>query len=171
MKLEYLNKKNKEKNKDDKTKKEQEITLEDKESVVDNELNLEDEEDFRKAYPMNIRCKDGHYVRSLAEKMIDDYLFDHEILHVYEKKVTDISDEGTEEKFYCDFFLPKVAGGIYIEHFGLEEEKYLAKKERKIKFYTRNKFTLIITEQRHTENLEDYLDANIKKKIKEYEKK
>ena len=43
--------------------------------------------DFRKTYPAEYRTKDGHYVRSKAEQIIDDSLYLWGIPHAYEKKL------------------------------------------------------------------------------------
>ncbi len=43
--------------------------------------------DYRKKYPAEFRCKDGHYVRSQGEMAIDDSLYLWGIPHAYEKKL------------------------------------------------------------------------------------
>ena len=166
-KIDYLQKRKNSKMKIEDDNQNDTSSLKQNEYVIDNDLNLEDEDDFRKVYPMNIRCNDGHYVRSKSEKIIDDYLGQKRYYHIYEQKVIDFD---TGEKFYCDFYLPDLADGIYIEHFGLEEKKYLEKKTKKIDFYKRNNKTLIITEEKHTEYIEDYLDGLIGSIIHKYNK-
>ena len=37
--------------------------------------------DFRLRFPAKYRCEDGHYVRSISETLIDNWLFSHKIVH------------------------------------------------------------------------------------------
>jgi len=127
-------------------------------------LNITDEKDFRKAYDANIKCEDGHYVRSKSEKMIDDYLFRRNITHVYEKKVLDLE---TEESFLADFYLPTVGKGTFIEHFGMSGSKYLEKKRKKQEFYKRNNFYLIETTEKDMNTIDDVLDMQIQRARKQ----
>ena len=43
--------------------------------------------DHRKNYIAEYRTKDGHYVRSKSELAIDNYLYNNNIIHAYEKKI------------------------------------------------------------------------------------
>ena len=115
---------------------------------------------------MNIRCQDGHYVRSLSEKVIDDYLFGKKIIHVYEKRVL---NKNNGETYYPDFYLPYIGKGIYIEFFGFEDnEKYLATEEKKLKYYKSQGFDVIEVRKKHIECIDDYLELQIDKIIKKY---
>ncbi len=128
------------------------------------EENQSELEDYRKLYPANIRCKDGHYVRSRAEKIIDDWLYDNDYLHVYEKQVYSL--EGEEEQIFIpDFYLKKE--DLYIEFWGLENnQNYLRKKEEKIDFYKANEITFISLEDAHVEHIDDILPREIARKKK-----
>jgi hypothetical protein len=53
------------------------------------------------------RAQDGHYVRSKAEIIIDNWLYVSKIVHAYERKVP------IEEELCCDFYIP--TGQVYIE--------------------------------------------------------
>ncbi len=140
-------------------------------NIIKEEMNVKDEIlDYRRVYPMNFRCKDGHYVRSKAEKMIDDYLFDKRIIHVYEKKVI---NEEKDEEYYPDFYLLLNINnqeiGVYLEFFGLEDdEKYMATEKKKLDYYYKKKFNVIEVRDKNTGNLEDYLDSEIIKIKKKY---
>lgn len=59
-----------------------------------------DENDFRKKFEAQYRTKSGHFVRSRAEVIIADWLFNELVVFAYEKRVP-IMDE-----MYCDFYLP-----------------------------------------------------------------
>lgn len=123
-------------------------------------------QDFRRVYPMNIRCKDGHYVRSISEKIIDDYLFTNKILHIYEKRVI---NENNDETYYPDFYLPYEGRGIYIEFFGLEDnEKYLATEKKKINYYKSQGFDVVEVRKANVECIDDYLETQIRKIKKKY---
>jgi hypothetical protein len=80
--------------------------------------------------------KDGHKVRSEAERKIDDWLFDHSIAHAYEYAIP--------ETKRCDFYLPTPDGaGIYVEYWGLKSKEYEANKELKLEIYKRHNLKLL----------------------------
>jgi len=132
------------------------------EEKVTEDLNVEiknEIDDYRKTYPANIRCRDGHYVRSRAEKIIDDWLYENNYLHAYEKSVY-IKEE--DKEYIPDFFLKN--DDVYIEFWGLSEnESYLLKKETKIDFYKRNRIRFVSIEDKDIEHIEDVLPRLIAK--------
>ena len=102
--------------------------------------------DFRKRHPATIHCQDGHYVRSSEERAIDDYLYSEaKLLHSYEPKFRLTQEEknlcneaGTEYEFlYPDFYIPEF--NLYIEFFGINDQKYNQKMELKIKIFQNRK--------------------------------
>lgn len=109
-----------------------------------------DYEDFRKKYPANYRCMDGHYVRSRAEVMIDNWLYTNGIAHAYERKLPIESD------VYSDFYIKE--GNVYIEFWGMEsDEKYAKRKAVKQKEYLDHEFNLIELNDNDLNNLDDIL--------------
>ena len=76
-------------------------------------------------------CKDGHNVRSKAEREIDNFLYENQVWHIYEYKY---EHPVTKEWALPDFYLPDY--NLYIEYFGLNTEEYLKKRARKIKMYS-----------------------------------
>ncbi len=97
--------------------------------------------DYRKKWPTNYRCEDGHYVCSKSEMLIDNWLYSHGICHDYEKAVFSIS--GTDQ-FICDFYIPFY--NIYIEFRGLDSvlnKQYQEKKVIKTNFYKINNYRLV----------------------------
>ncbi len=81
-----------------------------------------EEKGFREKFIAKHRATDGHFVRSKAEMLIDNWLYMAEIVHAYERKLP------VEEDAYCDFYIP--TGKVYIEYWGYEEDsKYLKRKE------------------------------------------
>lgn len=112
-------------------------------------------DDFRLKYPANQRTTDGHYVRSRAEMLIDNFLYYNKIVHAYEKKVN------IDEPMFCDFFIPN--HNIYIEFWGLEEnEKYKERKKRKQDLYAKYKFKLIELFDKDLDNLDEVLSAKLR---------
>lgn len=105
---------------------------------------------FREKFEAKHRAADGHFVRSKAEMLIDNYLYMAEIVHAYERKLP------IEEDVYCDFYIPTKK--VYIEYWGYEnDEKYLARKKKKIEIYEKHGFNLIQLQDKEVQNLDDYL--------------
>lgn len=110
--------------------------------------------DFRKKFPPNYRTRDGHVVRSRAEVIIDNALYYHRITHAYERKLP------VQEEVYSDFYIPSHNGGkaVYIEYWGmLDDQKYANRKKIKRDIYAQNELNLIEIDDKHIENLDDYL--------------
>ena len=115
-----------------------------------------DYDDFRKKYPANYRCMDGHYVRSRAEVMVDNWLYTNGFAHAYERKLP------IEQDVYSDFFIKE--GNVYIEFWGMEsDEKYAARKKVKQKAYSDNEFNLIELNDNDLNNLDDVLPRKLLK--------
>ena len=105
---------------------------------------------FREKFEAKHRTTDGHFVRSKAEMLIDNWLYMAEIVHAYERKLP------IEESVYSDFYIP--TGKVYIEYWGLENNpKYLERKEKKIELYEKYGFNLIQLEDKDVQNLDDIL--------------
>lgn len=104
-------------------------------------------------YEPTIRTEDGHFVRSKAEAIIDNYLYNKNIVHVYEKKLP------IKENVFSDFFIPTINGSnpIYIEFWGLEDIKYLNRKKVKQEIYFKNNLNLIEIDEKMVRNLDDFL--------------
>ena len=101
------------------------------------------------------RTMDGHYVKSDAECVIDDILYENRIVHCYEKKVPISADEPT---IMADWFIPIYNNrkGIYIEYWGMKTKEYLENKERKLESYKMNNIPLISIEK------DDYREIKFK---------
>ncbi|WP_026562042.1 hypothetical protein [Bacillus sp. J37] len=111
---------------------------------------------FREKFEAKLRTADGHYVRSRAEMLIDNWLYMSEIVHAFERKLP------VEEDVYCDFYLP--VGKVYIEFWGLEnDEKYKERKQEKIKIYQKYGFNLIELNDDDIKNLDDVLPKKLLK--------
>lgn len=105
---------------------------------------------FRDKFKAEHRSADGHFVRSKAEMLIDNWLYMAEIVHAYERKLP------IEEDVYSDFYIP--TGRVYIEYWGYENDpKYLARKQNKIELYKKYDFNLIELQDKDVQNLDDVL--------------
>lgn len=110
-------------------------------------------------YNSPFMCEDGHMVKSQQEALIDNYLFNHKIRHIYEKAFP--IDNNEDHDLHPDFYLPDL--DIYIEHFGIKNDpKYEEAKNYKIPFYEEAKITLICTNSEDIPNI----SANLERKLK-----
>ena len=111
---------------------------------------------FRDKFEAKHRSADGHYVRSRAEMLIDNWLYMAEIVHAYERRLP------IEEEVYCDFYLP--TGKVYIEFWGMESDpKYLSRKNTKKEVYAKHGFNLIELNDEDVLNLDDILPKKLLK--------
>ena len=90
----------------------------------------QNQKDYRKNFPAELRCKSGIYVRSKSERDIIDFFFDNRVKCEYERTYTSPINKQT---FSADFYLPD--HNLYIEYFGMDDSKYNEKKDLKIRTY------------------------------------
>lgn len=113
-------------------------------------------DNFREKFPATLRTKDGHMVRSRAEVIIDNALYDYKLAHAYERKLP------IEEDLYSDFFIP--SENVYIEFWGMEDDpKYAERKKVKIEIYKKYDFKLIELNDSDISNLDDHLPKKLLK--------
>jgi hypothetical protein len=115
---------------------------------------ISDSVGFREKFRPDKRTADGHWVRSRAEIIIDNFLYQFKVPHAYEKKVN------IDEEMYCDFYIP--TGKVYIEYWGSEDEEYTIKREKKVELYKRNGLKLIQLEDKDISNLDDILPGKLR---------
>jgi very-short-patch-repair endonuclease len=109
--------------------------------------------EFRDKFRPELRAQDGHYVRSKSEIIIDNWLYVSKTVHAYERKLP------IEEEMYCDFYIP--TGKVFIEYWGSEDEKYLARKAKKLEIYKKYGFKLIELTDKDVFNLDDVLPRKL----------
>lgn len=110
-------------------------------------------------YPETLlKTKDGHLVRSRAELIIDNLLYDYGLTHAYERELTH------EETVLSDFYIPARNGkdnkgkAVYIEFWGIKDnDKYLERKKIKQEIYKKHNLNLIELDDSHLDNLDSYL--------------
>jgi hypothetical protein len=120
---------------------------------MNNESDIFGFRNFRQKWPLQFRAEDGHFVRSLSETLIDNWLYNNDYIHCYEKKLP------IKENVLCDFYLKDK--NLYIEFWGMKEELYLKRKQEKIEIYEKNNLNLINLE---INDIKD-LDSTLPKKI------
>lgn len=109
---------------------------------------------FRRKFPASYRTQDGHMVRSRAEAMIDDYLYQNRIVHAYERRLP------IEEDALCDFYLPEQK--VYIEFWGMESDpKYAARQRAKQAIYEKYGFHLVELADADVQSLDDTLPRKL----------
>lgn len=121
------------------------------------------------SYEGKFTCTDGHIVKSKSEMIIDNWLFDHNIPHAYEKILPIDADQ--RHDLHPDFCLPGYGDDtddIYIEYWGYNEKniEYTKSKNYNMKIYKDLKITLICLEEK------DIMDisASLSRKLKFYKK-
>ncbi len=129
--------------------------------------NCTDVELLDETYEGKYTCKDGHIVKSKSERDIDNYLFEHNISHAYEKELPYGAKEN--DVLHPDFFLPNYLGqnkNVYIEHWGYNENniQYEQTKKFKLPIYKELGITLICTHEiPDANNMEAALDRKLNK--------
>lgn len=126
-----------------------------------------DEIDFRKRWESQYRCADGHYVRSIAEMLIDNELYSNGIRHSYEKRVR--IEKYPNSILISDFYLPEI--DTYIEYWGKYDKKYIDRKYAKRKIYHENKINIIELYYDDLKRLDDILINKIDEIKNSYKKK
>ena len=122
------------------------------------ESNLATHKSENKYPDTRLKSKDGHLVRSRAELIIDNLLYDYGLTHSYERELTH------EETVYSDFYIPARNGkenkgkAVYIEFWGIKDnDKYLERKKVKQEIYKKHNLNLIELDDSHLDNLDSYL--------------
>lgn len=108
-----------------------------------------------------IKTKDGRFVRSLSEKIILDYFFDHYIRIVYEKTIPYVNEKGENAELHPDFYLQDY--DLYIEFNGLTNKTYLKKTDYVNKIYQSKGYNVVILNQDDMNDIEGSLGKVLEK--------
>lgn len=108
------------------------------------------------------KTKDGHFVRSRAEVIIDNWLFECRLPHAYERSLP------IEEHVVCDWYIPPFGANsskpVYIEFWGMDTEAYLARKKEKLSIYGRYpELNLIQLNERDLDDIDNVLSRELTK--------
>ena len=137
-------------------------------SITTSEEIIEDKINIATANIKDNRAIDGHLCLSPQEVSIDDYLYQNDIVHAYNKPVKEIPE--TERAVVADWFIPistKGKGkGVYIEYWGIDnEESYEENKQEKLPLYKKYDVPLIEINKndiKDTQSLETFLYRKLK---------
>ena len=116
----------------------------------------QEEADYRNKYPAEFLCSDGHRVRSLSEKTIDDWLAHRRIFHSYEPLVY---VEDATEQLIPDFCLyDEDNNSVFIEFWGREgDAAYEKRMKRKQAIYEKHGFSLIQLRSADLQTLDNFM--------------
>ena len=117
--------------------------------------------DFHKKFPAEFKCDDGHFVRSRAEMLIDNWLYKNQIAHAYEIRV--FLPENPDKVMYCDWYIP--SKNMYMEFWGkagTDDYPYRKRITQKSRLYMNNDLDLLDI---YPDDLND-LDAKLTKWLK-----
>ena len=104
------------------------------------------------------KTRDGHYVRSRGEVLIDNFLYSTGVSHAYELEVHLAENKVMTPDFCCR--TPK--GNVYIEFWGLKgEPDYDSSTEYKKKLYEEFDLDLIDVNPDDLDNLDAYLSRKL----------
>ena len=103
------------------------------------------------------KTKTGHLVKSRAEMMISNFLFDNNLLFQYNT----VAAWADKDDFRASFYIPKL--DLYIDHYPYDYVKQYQKSMRtKIKEYEKNKKKHIYITSQDEKNIEDSLKLKMK---------
>jgi tetratricopeptide (TPR) repeat protein len=106
---------------------------------------------------LQFKTKTGHLVRSKAEKMIANFLFDNNMIFQYNVAVS----WADEDNFKANFFIPQL--DAYIEHFKYDFiPNYKKLMKWKVKQYEKSKKKLVYTTSEDEKNIEESLKIKLK---------
>ena len=136
--------------------------------VEDAKVAASDRERLNARFPASIITQDGHCVRSLGEKTIDDYLYMNKIVHAYERPL-----KTPHGNCVPDFYIPSgVCPGshaVFIEYWGMEgKPEYDERKKKKLDIYESNNMLkqLIQISPSHMSDLDSELGKQLLKRAK-----
>jgi hypothetical protein len=104
------------------------------------------------------KTRDGHFVRSRGEVMIDNYLYTSRVAHAYELDLI-LTDS---ERMSPDFTVLTPNGNVYIEFWGLEgQSDYDKNTEKKKRLYEKHDLSLINVRPDDLDNLDSILSQKL----------
>lgn len=112
---------------------------------------------FRQKFATKHRTIDGHYVRSIPDLIIDNWLYINGYNHSYNRRLPIAND------VYADFYLPKEK--LYIEFYGIEKstKSYSDKEDEKFLIYKVNNLNVVKLTDKDLVNIDTVLSKLILK--------
>lgn len=108
---------------------------------------------------LTIECDDGRRVRSRAEALISNFLYNNKIRSVYEKTVY-YEENGESKTLHPDFYLPDY--NLYIEYNEIQKKSYLKSKDYTKKTYEKLGLTVIIMDDKDLNSIAGFLKPILK---------
>ena len=108
---------------------------------------------------LTIECDDGRKVRSRAEALISNFLYNNKIRSVYEKTVY-YEEDGESKTLHPDFYLPDY--NVYIEYNEIKKKSYLKSKEYTQRIYDQLGFKVIIMDDQDLNSIAGCLKPQLK---------
>ncbi|WP_114765111.1 glycerol kinase [Vibrio rhodolitus] len=110
---------------------------------------------FQHKFAAKHRTLDGHYVRSRAELIIDNWLYMNGIVHAYDRALP------IEQEQLSDFYLP--TGKVYLQYWGDEHGAMADEEIERIRaLYRHHQFALIDVYSDEIERLDQVLPARLR---------
>ena len=99
-------------------------------------------------------CNNGVRVRSRAEKIIADKLFELNVRTVYEKTIY-YTENGENKTLHPDFYLPDY--DLYIEYNEITNKPYLRSKEYTKKIYEQLNYKVVIMTNKELNDIDAFI--------------
>lgn len=100
------------------------------------------------------KCLDGYFVRSRAEVMISDWLYNKGKRVSHEPEFYYKNEKGETKELHPDFYLPDY--DIYIEYCELQTKPYLKKQDYVMKIYKENNKKVLIMTNKDIDNRDKF---------------
>lgn len=104
-------------------------------------------------------CDDGRMVRSRAEALISNFLFNNNIRYVYEKPYHFL-EKGISKTLHPDFYLPDF--NLYIEYNELNTESYTQGKDYALKIYQKENLNVLVMTNKELYDISNFLIPKLK---------
>jgi len=110
---------------------------------------------FRLKFEAKHRTLDGHYVRSIGELLIDNWLYLAGVMHAYQRPLP------ISEEIISDFYLP--AGKVYIQYWGTDNRETSEREKEKTRgLYAEHQFNLVEITPEEVHQLDDILPERLR---------
>ena len=110
---------------------------------------------FRQKFEAKHRTLDGHYVRTIGELRIDNWLYMNGIVHAYARQLP------IEQDIVCDFYLP--SGKVYLQYWGDNTETQNESQRQAIRdVYQQHGFDMIEVSEEEIDKLDELLPHRLR---------
>lgn len=110
---------------------------------------------FRQKFEAKHRTLDGHYVRTIGELRIDNWLYMNGIVHAYARQLP------IEQDIVCDFYLP--SGKVYLQYWGDNTETQNESQRQALRdVYQQHGFDMIEVSEEEIDKLDELLPHRLR---------